>query len=172
MRNGFTAREQQLTEVKRSFAESEARNAAESRELSVMLQECRALPRIMPPSPRSPAPVPAPPQYPVLPPVPSVTMEEHQRTLKETIGPLESTISHLRAQCELITRDKQSLADEVHRLSGLVDHMQDEASDAVRQLPAVAHWTASSHVEPDTFDVVETVIHRLVSMGVFTPTQR
>ena len=44
MRNGFTAREQQLTKVRRPRAESEARSAAESRELSAMLQECRALP--------------------------------------------------------------------------------------------------------------------------------
>ena len=142
MRNGVTAREQQLTEVKRSLAESEARNAAESRELSVMCQECRALPRSMLPSPRSPAPVHAPPQPPILPPVPSVTMEEHERILKAAIGPLESTISHLKAQCESATRDKQSLAGEVHRLSGLVGRMQDEASDVVRQLPVVTPWTA------------------------------
>ena len=34
MRDGFLAREQQLIEVRRSLAESEARNAAESRELT------------------------------------------------------------------------------------------------------------------------------------------
>ena len=48
MRDGFLARERQLIEVRRSFAESETRNAAESRELTVMLQECRALPQIIP----------------------------------------------------------------------------------------------------------------------------
>ena len=48
MRDGFLVREQQLIEVKRSLADSEARNAAESRELTVMLQECRALPMTIP----------------------------------------------------------------------------------------------------------------------------
>ena len=48
------AREQQLVEVKRSLALSEARNATESRELNVMFQECRALPQTI--HPRRPAP--------------------------------------------------------------------------------------------------------------------
>ena len=75
MRAGFMAREQQLAEVKRSLTMSEARNAAESRELNVMLQECRALPQIIPPSPRSPAPA--------LPSVPPVTLEAHERLLRK-----------------------------------------------------------------------------------------
>ena len=166
MRDGFMAREQQLIEVNRSFAESEARTAAESRELTVMLQECRALPWIIPPPPRSPAP---PPALPAPTPVPSVTLEEHERILRATVGPLDCTINQLKVQYESVARDKQSLTDEVHRLSGLVDSMQDEASDVVRQLPVVGPWTASSRVESDTSDVVETVIHRLVSMGMFTP---
>ena len=163
------AREQQLIEVKRSFAESEARNAAESCELTVMLQECRALPMIIPSSPRSPAPVPTPlPALPVPPPVPSVTLEEHERILRAAIGPLQSTINQLKVQYENSTRETQSFTDEVHRLSGLVGSMQDEASDAVRPLPVVGPWPAPSRVESDT-SVVETVIHRLVTMGVFVP---
>ena len=93
------AREQQLIEVKRSFAESEARNAAESRELTAMLQECRALPKIIPSSPRSPAPAAAPlPALPVPPPASTVTIEEHERILRAAIGPLECTINQLKVQ--------------------------------------------------------------------------
>ena len=57
MRDSFYAREQQLVQVSRALAESEARNAAESRELTVMLQECRSLPTVMPPSPSPRSPV-------------------------------------------------------------------------------------------------------------------
>ena len=172
MRDGFVAREQQLIEVRRSLAESEARNAAESRELAVMLQECRALPRIMPPSPPSAtrSPCPAPPlALPVLPPFSSVTREEHERILRAAIGPLESTINQLKVQYEDASRDKQSLAEEVNRLTELVDSMQDEASDSVRPLPVVGPCPALSRAEFDTAGLVEIVIHRLVSMGVFTP---
>ena len=166
MRNEFIARERQLVEVKRSLTESEARNAAESRELAVMLSECHALPRVIPPSPRSPASV-APPTPPISPPVPSVTLEEHQRLLRAAISPLESTINQLKVQYENVTKDRESLAREVSRLSGLVDNMQDEASDAVGQLPLVGPGSASSHPEIGAADVAQDVIHRLVSMGVF-----
>ena len=49
MREAFVAREQQLHLVKQSLSESEARNAAESRELTSMLQECRTIPQLIPP---------------------------------------------------------------------------------------------------------------------------
>ena len=144
MRAGFMAREQQLVEVKRSLALGEARNAAESRELNAMLQECRALPYAIPPSPRSSAAA--------LPPVPPVTLESHERLLRKY---------------EDAAKEKQSLAAEVHRLSGLVDRMQEEARDTVRPLPTLGHPPAPSR--SDTSGLVEDVIHRLVAMGVFIP---
>ena len=97
MRDGFMAREEQLVQVRRSLAESEARNAAESRELAVMLQECRACLAVMPPSPspRSPAATPA---LPIPQSVPTVTKEAHARVLRAAISPLENTINQLQLQ--------------------------------------------------------------------------
>ena len=179
MRDGFIAQEQQLAEVRRSLAESEVRNAAESHELAVMLQECRAIP--LPPSPRSPplalAPVPvlpishaAPDGVREMSAVPSLTAEEHERILRRTIGPLETVISQLRTQYESVAKDKQSLAEEVSRLSGLVDSIQDEVNDTVNQLPSVGPCPAVPRAEPDaTEGVIQTIIHRLTAMGVFIP---
>ena len=49
MREGFAAHERQLATVQQHMAQCEARNAAESRELAAMYQECRALPTRIPP---------------------------------------------------------------------------------------------------------------------------
>ena len=78
MMDGFLAREQQLVRFKLSLAESEARNAAESRELSAMFHECRSF---MPPSPmlRSPAVTPSHPG--------AVSREEHERILRAALAP-------------------------------------------------------------------------------------
>ena len=85
------------------------------------------------------------------------------------VAPFERTIELLKIQYESDAKDTRRLADEVSRLTGLVDAMQDEASDSVRPLPVVGPGTASSPAESDTAEVVQTVSHRLVSMGVFTP---
>ena len=48
MRAGVYAQEQQLALVKQTLVQNESRNAAESRELAAMFQECRALPARLP----------------------------------------------------------------------------------------------------------------------------
>ena len=89
--------------------------------------------------------------------------------MRATVGPLEQTINHLKSQLETATKDKQDLMSELSRLSGLLDTMQSEASDNVRQLPMLGSGTGTHLAGSDSPDVIQTVIHRLVSMGVFVP---
>ena len=101
--------------------------------------------------------------------IPTVTIAEHERLLRAAVGPLEQTIKHLKEHLEAATKDKQALMSELTRLSGLLDAMQSEATDNVRQLPMLGSGTGAHLAGSDSPDVVQTVIHRLVSMGVFTP---
>ena len=102
-----------------------------------------------------------------------MTLEEHERLLRDVLSPLELAVERLSAQCESELEEKQKLSDEVARLTGLVDDMQAEASDSLRPLPTVSLGTASSHPMPstpsDTDDLTQAVIHRLASMGLLNP---
>ena len=140
--------ENQLRDIMQSLAQSEARNASESQELTLMLQECRALPRSA--SPRLATPAIGPPMAPPSsPPMPMVPKDEHVKFMKAA----ESTISQLRAHCERAIKERRYLNDEVRRLTGLVD-------SPLREVRASSR---------DSSEIIDDVIHRLVTMGVFTP---
>ena len=66
-----------------------------------------------------------------------------------------------------MARDKNALLAEGSRLSGLVDHLQDEIRDVVPPLPIAE--PSRSPLGSATGELVEETIHRLVTMGVFTP---
>ena len=84
------------------------------------------------------------------------------------LAPLNKPSNILRSILKL--RPKTSkLMSELTRLSGLLDAMQSEATDNVRQLPLLGPGPGVPLAGSESPDVVQTVIHRLVSMGVFTP---
>ena len=94
LRSEFSEKERQLMQFKRALVQGQEQNAAEKRELAFMLQECSMPPVSAPTTPR----VFMPPQVPPLPglPAPSssggdaaaaMTMEEHEKRMKATIGP-------------------------------------------------------------------------------------
>ena len=65
-------------------------------------------------------------------------------------------------------RENRRLPVAVQRLPGLADQMQDEARDNVSALPTAGPTSFNSGASSKP-EVAETVIHRLVSMGVFVP---
>ena len=91
---------------------------------------------------------------------------------------MHDELRRLTSSNDQMVRGKARLADDGSRLTGLVDHMHDEARDAVTTLPRVEPPSSSAptgasfaHV-PTVGEVVEEAIHRLVTMGVFTPNNR
>ena len=172
LRTEFSAKEQQLMQLKQALVHGQEQNAAEKRQLAFMLQECRMPPVSAPPTPRAFVP----PQVPPLPglPAPSsssggppagMTVEEHERLMKAVIGPLEEKLNRLHAMYEGEKKDKHALLGDVNRLSGLVDTMQAEARDVVPPLPSAEARASQSRTVSDFEDVVETMLHRLALRG-------
>ena len=135
MRAEVAAKEQQLVGVKHALIMGQERNAAESRELAAMLQECRVPPAPVPPPPQAAMP-PQTSALPGPPPLPSksgeaprntgieyrieatqqkdatarsMTLEEHERLMKAAIGPLETKINLLQGLCEGATKETKGL---------------------------------------------------------------
>ena len=190
----FAAREQQLMQYKQALVVGQEQNAAEKRELAFMLQECRMPPASAPQTPRAIAP----PQVPPLPGLPapstpngggptgigtdgqalrlrdsaaqSMTVGDHERRLRATIGPLEERLNKLQAMYESERKDKKILLEETDRLNGLVDIMQSEAREAVSPLPSGEASASRPRADSGTPDVVESVaeavIHHLAVTGV------